>query len=226
MSRPSSRCVSCALCPFSRSRPRTQDGQLRLFERGVAYGTTPTPQARRLREAIAPYLCLEELRRLATSGADIHAALRHTEPPSEEIQALLALLSSLLSPPSGAAIRSAADLAARLLVEIGHLDHEVFVVVCLDTCLHVQRIVHLYHGTVNQTAIRVGEVFRPAIALNSASIIIAHNHPSGSASPSPEDITTTVKLREAGEILGIELTDHLIIAQGRWLSMRSERQGW
>jgi hypothetical protein len=155
MSHAPSHCVSC---PFTRSQPRTQDGQLCLFERGVAYETTSTPQARRLREAMAPYLCLEELRRLATSGADIHAALRRAEPPPEEIQALLSLLTSLLSPPSGEAIRSPADLAARLLVEIGHLDHEVFVVACLDTCLHVQRTVHLYHGTVNQTAIRVGEV--------------------------------------------------------------------
>jgi hypothetical protein len=218
----------CAACPmrFRRSHTPANDGQLCLFESAAVYETLPTPQLRRLREAIAPYLCLDELRRMATSGQDVQAALRRDEPPPDEIQALLSLLTALLSPLPGEVMRSAADLAARLLIEIGHLDHEVFVVACLDNALHIQRIVSLYRGTANSTAVRVGEVFRPAIALGSTSIIVAHNHPAGSTTPSPEDVEVTTLLRAAGQTLGIELLDHLIIAQGRWASLRTERQGW
>jgi hypothetical protein len=218
----------CASCPLRSPRSRTAEssGQLHLFEHAASYAPSPTPQVRRLRDALAPYLCLDELRRLATCGQDVQAALRSDDPPPDEVQALLALLCALLSPPPGEAIRSAADLAARLLVEIGHLDHEVFVVACLDNALHIQRILSLYRGTANSTAVRVGEVFRPAIALGSTSIIVAHNHPAGSTTPSPEDVEVTTLLRAAGQTLGIELLDHLIIAQGRWASLRTERQGW
>jgi hypothetical protein len=217
----------CASCPvLSRCSPTSTAGQLRLFESAAVYDTSPSPKLRRLREAIAPYLCLETLRRLATSSADIHTALRSDEPLPDEVQAIVTLLVTLLTPLPGEAIRSAGDLAARLLIEIGHLDHEVFVVACLDNALRIQRIVSLYRGTANSAPIRVAEVFRPAIALGSTSIIVAHNHPAGSITPSPEDIEVTTLLRQAGQTLDIELVDHLIIAQGRWSSLRNARQGW
>jgi DNA repair protein RadC len=72
----------------------------------------------------------------------------------------------------------------------------------------------------------VAEVFRLPIALNSASIIVAHSHPSGSAQASPEDIKVTKALVKAGHLLQIEVLDHLIIARGNWLSMRDHRLGW
>jgi DNA repair protein RadC len=176
-----------------------------------------------LREAIAQYLCLDDLRDLATRGEDIRSILRSGEPVPEEIQALLSLLSALLAPVPGTAIRSPADLAALLMVEMGCLDYEEFRVVCLDTKNHVQRIIPLYRGTLNSAAVRVAEVFRPAISLGSASIIVAHNHPGGSTTPSAEDRQVTQHLREAGRLLDIELLDHLIIAKGRWLSLREQR---
>ncbi len=213
----------CAACPFARrSKPRAQDGQLTLFEEAASYKRQPSPEMRRLREAIAPYLCLDELRDLATRGENIRSILRSGEPVPEEIQALLSLLSALLSPVPGTAIRSPADLAALLMVEMGGLDHEEFRVVCLDTANHVQRIVPLYRGTLNSAPVRVGEVFRPAITLRSASIIVCHNHPSGTLQASPQDRQVTRHLREAGRLLDIELLDHLIIAQGCWLSLREQ----
>jgi hypothetical protein len=156
-------CTSrCRFCPRSgrrsHSQPTPLEGQLSLFESAVTYDATPSPHLRRLREAIAPYLCLDDLRRLATTGADLHAALRSDEAPPDEVQALLALLADLLSPLPDKAVRGPADLVARLLIQMGHLDHEEVVVACLDTRLHVQRIVPLYRGTANCTAMRVGEV--------------------------------------------------------------------
>jgi hypothetical protein len=220
-------CTSrCRFCPRSgrrsHSQPTPPEGQLCLFESAITYDATPSPHLRRLREAIAPYLCLDDLKRLATTGADLHAALRSDEAPPDEVQALLSLLADLLSPLPGEVIRGASDVAARLLVEIGQLDHEVFVVVCLDTMQRIQRIVPLYHGTANSTLVRVGEVFRPAIALGSTSMIVAHNHPAGSTAASHADEEVTRLLREAGQTLDIELLDHLIIAQGRWASLREQ----
>jgi DNA repair protein RadC len=223
MSRHISPCTSCPKHSRSSQTHHTpHEGQLHLFEHAVTYDIAPSPRLRRLREAIAPYLCLDDLKRLAATGADIHAALRGNEALPDEVQALLALLADLLSPLPTAAIRGPADLVARLLLLMGHLDHEEFVVACLDTLLHVQRIVPLYRGTANCTAMRVGEVFRPAIVLGSASIIVAHNHPGSSTEASPEDIQATMKLREAGQILDIELLDHLIITQGKWASLREQ----
>ena len=74
--------------------------------------------------------------------------------------------------------------------------------------------------------IRVCELFRLPLSLNSASIIVAHNHPSGINQASPEDIDVTRSLIQAGELLQIEVLDHLIISQGAWLSMRKHRLGW
>lgn len=221
-------CSRCACCP-ARSRlshqtlaPRLQPS---LFEGTLLYETGPTPQIQRLREAIAQYLCLDDLRRLATEGKEIQASLRGTGPVPEEVQALLSLLRALLAPAPQEAIRSPSDVAALLMTEMGCLDHEEFWVICLDTQHHVQRILPLYRGTLNSSDVRASEIFRPAIALNSNAIVVAHNHPSGCTTPSPEDDQVTRQLREAGRLLDIALLDHLIIAQGRWLSLREQRPG-
>lgn len=226
MSRTStSRCATCpARSHLSRHTLATRR-QWSLFEDASLYEIGPTPQVRRLREAIAQYLCLDDLRRLATDGEDIQAALRGIDPIPDEVQALLSLLGALLAPTSDESIRSPSDIAALLMTEMGCLDHEEFWVICLDTANHVQRILPLYRGTLNSSGVRVGEIFRQAIALNSNAIVVAHNHPSGCTTPSPEDQQLTQQLREAGRLLDIALLDHLIIAQGRWLSLREQRPG-
>lgn len=190
---------------------------------------TTSPVAKReqlVREAIAPYLSLTELRRLAAKGEELQAALTGLEPLPEAVRALLTLLSLLLSPSHEESIRHSADVAALLMLKLGHLDHEEFWLVCLDTKNHVQRIVPLYKGSLNSTVVRVAEIFRLPMALNSASIIVAHSHPSGSPQASPEDIKVTKALVKAGHLLQIEVLDHLIIARGGWLSMRDHRLGW
>lgn len=217
----------CTRCPFA-SYPRRarEDKQLRLFENASIENAPPSPQVRRLCEAIAPYICLAYLRKLAANGEDVQAALREHEAIPEEVQALINLLRVLLMPRSQECISTSADIAALLMLEMGRKDQEEFVVVCLDTKNHVQRIHRLYQGTLNSSVVRVAEVFRIPIALNSAAIIVAHNHPSGVPQASPEDIDVTRLLVQAGTTLQIEMLDHLIIGQGRWISMREQRLGW
>ena len=77
-------------------------------------------------------------------------------------------------------------------------------------------------GTLNSSLVHPREVFEPAIALHSASIIIAHNHPSQDLTPSIEDKKITTRLIEAGKILGIEIADHVILSKSGYLSFQKE----
>ena len=123
-------------------------------------------------------------------------------------------------------VRSPSDLAVMLLPEMTHLEREHFLVVSLDTRNHVVAKKTLYIGSLNATHIRVAEVFREAIRHNAAAIIVAHNHPSGDPSPSPDDLQVTRQLRQAGELLSIELLDHLVIGDQRFVSLRERGLGF
>ena len=183
-------------------------------------------QERALRKALSAYLNLHDLRRLATSGENVLAALKRSEEVPQDIQALLSLLQAVFRPGPDERIQQAADIAALLMVEMSQLDHEEFWEICLDAKNHVQRIHHLYKGSVDSSVVRIGELFRLPLLLNSAYLIVAHNHPSGDPTPSAEDIETTRLMVQAGELLQVEVLDHLILGQGRWLSMREKRLGW
>ena len=78
-------------------------------------------------------------------------------------------------------------------------------------------------GTINQTLVHARDVFRAAIAISASAIIIGHNHPSGTAVPSREDIRVTKNLVEAGEILGIPVVDHLVVTRGGFYSFKLDR---
>jgi len=104
---------------------------------------------------------------------------------------------------------------------LSHLDHEEFWVLNLDTRNRVQQITRLCVGTANMSNVRVGEVFRQAIINNSTNILIAHNHPSGDPTPSPEDVHLTRAIIEAGKLLDISVLDHIVIgACHRYVSLR------
>ncbi|RPJ43835.1 MAG: hypothetical protein EHM21_10965, partial [Chloroflexi bacterium] len=78
----------------------------------------------------------------------------------------------------------------------------------------------------NASTVRVAEVFKPAITRNAAGIIILHNHPSGDPSPSPEDVALTRSIVQAGKLLDIDVIDHLIIGQNRWVSLKERGLGF
>jgi DNA repair protein RadC len=123
-------------------------------------------------------------------------------------------------------IRSPTDAADLLMLEMGHLDQEHLRTVLLDTKNRVQHVATIYIGSVNSALIRIGEVFKDAIRRNSTALIVAHNHPSGDPTPSPEDILVTRQIVEAGKLLDIDVLDHLIIGRGRWVSMRERGLGF
>ena len=142
------------------------------------------------------------------------------------MQALLDTLAALLRPLPREQIKSPADVAALLMIEMATLDQEEFRVLHLDTKNRLQRSLTLYRGTVNAASIRVGEVFKEALRLNSTSIIVAHQHPSGCPNPSPEDILITRQLIEAGKLLDVELLDSMVIGRGSWVSLRERGLGF
>ena len=98
---------------------------------------------------------------------------------------------------------------------------EVMVMLVLDTKNNVMGAFEVSRGSLNSSIVHPREVFKRALLLNGASIILAHNHPSGDTTPSREDIDVTKRLVEGGNILGIEVLDHLIIGDnGRYRSFR------
>jgi DNA repair protein RadC len=122
-------------------------------------------------------------------------------------------------------IKSPRDAANLVMVEMTHLDHEQMRILVLDTKNQVVENSNRYRGTVNSSVLRVAEIFRPAIARNCPAVIVCHNHPSGDPTPSPEDIAVTEQLVEAGKLLDIELVDHLIIGNHRYISLK-EKLRW
>lgn len=106
------------------------------------------------------------------------------------------------------------------------LQHEELWVLNLDTRNRVKNLTKLYQGNVNSSQVRVGEVFRQAISDNTPSIIIAHNHPSGDPSPSPQDIALTRAIAEAGKLLDINVLDHIVVGAGRYVSLKERGLGF
>lgn len=132
----------------------------------------------------------------------------------------------LAQPEQRPQITSPADVANLLMLEMSHLEQEHLKVVSLNTKNLVLRHFTVYIGSINSSAVRVGEVFKEALKQNAAAIIVAHNHPSGDPSPSPEDVAVTKEIVQAGELLGVDVLDHLVIGQGRWVSLRERGLGF
>ncbi|QAA35183.1 DNA repair protein RadC [Clostridium manihotivorum] len=111
----------------------------------------------------------------------------------------------------------AADLLSPFLQDS---DREMLVVCCLDSKNQPTLINIASIGTLNSSLVHPREVFKAAILGNAASVIIAHNHPSGDPSPSSEDINITTRLKEAGKIIGIDVLDHVIIGFSNHVSLK------
>jgi len=123
--------------------------------------------------------------------------------------------------PSGRwTIRAPKDVADRLVLQMGRLEHEELRVVLLNTKNVVLRLVTVYQGNVSSSLVRVGELYRDAVRLNAAGAILVHNHPSGDPTPSPDDLHLTAEALAAGRLLDIDVLDHLVIGHDAYVSLR------
>ncbi|MFC5447260.1 RadC family protein [Paenibacillus aestuarii] len=121
-----------------------------------------------------------------------------------------------------ATIRSPKDVFALLSEDLRFLQKEHFVCLFLNTKNHVLAQETLSIGSLNASIVHPREVFRAAIKRSSASIICVHNHPSGDPTPSPEDVQLTERLTQAGLIIGIEVLDHIIIGDQKFISLKEQ----
>lgn len=119
-------------------------------------------------------------------------------------------------------ISSAQDVFDLLIPTMRYLDKEYFKAVLLDTKNKVLQIKDISIGSLNSSIVHPRELFKAAIKVSSAAIILVHNHPSGNPAPSPEDQEVTKRLWEAGQILGIKVLDHIIIGDNRYISLKEK----
>jgi DNA repair protein RadC len=117
--------------------------------------------------------------------------------------------------------------AARMLSDMARLESEEMRTLLLDTKNRVLGRARVYQGSVHTTVVRIGELFRDAVRQNATGMILAHNHPSGDPTPSPEDAAITREIVKAGALLDIDVLDHLVIgAQGRFVSLKEKGLGF
>jgi DNA repair protein RadC len=174
----------------------------------VAFGTLRTLAAATLAEMVS------------IKGVGIQTAIR--------VRAALELGLRLAgeAPEERPAVHSPADAAALVLPEMSALEEEHLRVILLDARHKVIEIVEVYRGNVSSVQIRVAEIFRPAIRRNAAALITVHNHPSQDPSPSRDDVAVTRAIVEAGKLLDISAMDHLIVAGGRYISLKEMNLGF
>ncbi len=118
---------------------------------------------------------------------------------------------------------SSPDQAHKVITAITSVEEEaqeVFGVLILNTKNKIVAVHEISRGTLNSSIVHPREVFKPAILHNAAAIICFHNHPSGDPEPSRDDIETTKRLVEAGKIIGIEIFDHIIVGDDRYVSLK------
>ena len=131
-----------------------------------------------------------------------------------------------LAVADGPTVYSADNFYAEVAAEMVGLRQEQLRILLLNNKHQIIEHRILYTGTLTSSPVRPAEIFRPAILASAASVAMAHNHPSGDPTPSPEDVLVTRRIREAGELLDIELIDHVVIGRDSFVSMRQRRLGF
>jgi len=118
-------------------------------------------------------------------------------------------------------IRSADDAAEYVMDRMRHLKKEHFITLHLDTkhCVIGEEVVSV--GSLDASIVHPREIFKLAVKRSASAILCVHNHPSGDPSPSPEDIAVTRRLCEAGKLLGIDVLDHIVVGDGRFVSLKA-----
>jgi DNA repair protein RadC len=225
--------------PLIRDLPTQERPRERLKEKGAASLSTAELLAIVLRTGAASESVLDVATRLLARFdglAGLNRAsfgelcLEHGlgEAKVAQLKAALELGRRLVSshPDERVVIKSPEDIANLLQAEMGFLEQEELKVVLLNSKNHVMAIAGVYKGSVNTSLIRTSELFREAVRQNCPALVLVHNHPSGDPSPSPEDIEVTEQAVAAGKLLDIEVLDHLVIGQQRYVSLRERGLGF
>lgn len=117
-------------------------------------------------------------------------------------------------------IRAPCDVYDTVSERFRGLKQELFLVLLLDTKNRLMRVETVALGTLNASLVHPREIFRPAIQVAAAAVALTHNHPSGVPDPSAEDVELTKRIAEAGRIIGIEVLDHVVVGDGKYISLR------
>lgn len=156
---------------------------------------------------------IEQLQQIEGIGLAKSAQLKAVGELSKRISAANLNLTRISSPE---------EVAEILVPKLRDQPQEKFVSVLLNTKYEIISVQEIAKGTLDRSLVHPREVFRTAIKKNSKAVVIAHNHPSGDVTPSQEDIKITRRLQDAGDIVGIELVDHLIIGDNNYKSLKAD----
>jgi DNA repair protein RadC len=121
---------------------------------------------------------------------------------------------------NGSSVRAPQDVAGIFLDEMRYYDKEYFKAAYLNTKNHVLKVETISIGSLNASIVHPREILKPAISVSAASIVLVHNHPTGDPTPSKEDMEFTRRFAKCGELMGIELLDHIIIGAGVYKSLK------
>ena len=159
------------------------------------------------------------------SFAELCAEKGLGEAKAAQVQAALELGKRVVAsqPQERAVIHGPEDVCTLFQGEMGLLEQEHMRVILLNTRNQVLGASDVYRGSVHTAVIRIGELFRDALRQNAPAIILVHNHPSGDPAPSAEDIAMTEQAIEAGELLDVDVLDHIVLAHGSFVSLKSQK---
>ena len=133
---------------------------------------------------------------------------------------------TLEAPEERPTVNSPADAAALVVYEMSALEQEHLRVILLDRRNRVLETAEIYKGSVNSSQVRVGEIFKEAIRKNASALIVVHNHPSGDPTPSPDDVAVTRAIVQAGKLMDVDVLDHMVIGQGKWVTLKERGLGF
>ena len=141
-----------------------------------------------------------------------------------QIKCILELARRMAREEAGTGIyfRTPASIAEYYMEDLRHQEQELLLLLMLNQKGRLLRESYLFKGTVNASLISPREIFLEALSARAVQIVLLHNHPSGDASPSREDKNVTRRIKEAGELVGIRLSDHIIIREHAYVSFREE----
>ncbi|NNL65289.1 MAG: DNA repair protein RadC [Myxococcales bacterium] len=228
--------VPPARTPADPTRACTADGpRERLARNGPAALSDAELVALLLRTGSRANDALSTARALLDGSGGLHALAVHTARelgrhpgvgPAKAASLVAALelgrriATRRLDPGTG--IRGPADVFRHFHARLRHATQERFVSLLLDGRHRVIEECEISRGTLTASLVHPREVFRPALRAGAAALVVVHNHPSGDPTPSQEDRRVTERLRNAGELLGVPLLDHVVVAEHGYRSLKEE----